>query len=137
MDYTIRHYEKSDYINLGTLSNDEYEYNHILIAKSLKNSNDTYEKCFVAIVDNEIVAYIYGYVVPAKLAIPQFLYVKKTQRGKGIGAALLNHFECVAGTPSSLIYYRNELHDYYTKQGYVAGTLEVAMKQIPMDEETV
>ena len=31
MDYTIRHYEKSDYINLGTLSNDEYEYNHILL----------------------------------------------------------------------------------------------------------
>lgn len=137
MDYTIRHYEKSDYIFLGTLSDDEYKGYHVSIAKSMQQANDTYEKCFVATVNNEIVAYIYGFVVPTKVTLPQFLYVKATQRGKGIGAVLLNHFECVAGTPCSLIYYRNELHDYYTKQGYEAGTTEVAMKQIPIDEETV
>lgn len=117
MDYTICHYEKSDYIFLGTLSDDEYKGYHVSIAKSMRQANDTYEKCFVATVDNEIVAYIYGFIVPTKVTLPQFLHVKETQRGKGIGAALLNHFECV------------HVHSFITETNCTIITLNRDMKQ--------
>ncbi|MCM1219104.1 MAG: GNAT family N-acetyltransferase [Lachnospiraceae bacterium] len=114
----------------GTLSdNDEYKSQHLPIARAMMTADMTYEKCFVAIINDEIVGYIYGFVVSAKVTLPQFLYVKKSQRGNGIGAALLKHFEAEAGIPCSLIYYRNELHDYYTKQGHESGTAEVAMSR--------
>lgn len=138
MDFAIRPYEKSDFLFLGSLSdNDEYKVQHLPIAQSMMAADGTFEKCFVATVNDEIVGYIYGFVVPSRLTLPQFLYVKDTYRKQGIGAALLKHFEREAGTPCSLIYYRNELHDYYTKQGYEAGTTEVGMKQISLDEETI
>ena len=134
MDYSIRPYSKADFLFLGTLSNDdEYKSQHLPIALSLQKADERTERCFVATVDNKIVGYIYGYIVPGRVTLPQFLYVKNENRRGGIGAALLKRFEDESQTPCSLIYYRKDLHDYYTRQGYEAGVTEVAMKHLPVD----
>ena len=135
MEYSIRPFTRTDFLFLGTLSDsDEYKTQHLPIAMSLRNADEQFEKCFVATVDTQIVGYIYGFVVPEKMALPQFLYVKQENRGNGIGAALLKKFEEESHAPCCLIYYRKELHDYYTKQGYLAGVTEVAMKELSIDE---
>ena len=106
MDYSIRPYSKADFLFLGTLSNDdEYKSQHLPIALSLQKADERTERCFVATVDNKIVGYIYGYIVPGRVTLPQFLYVKNENRRGGIGAALLKRFEDESQTPCSLIYY--------------------------------
>lgn len=137
MEYTIRACEPSDIFYIKTLSYDEYHVNNMFTAQAITTADDNTEKCFVAVVDNNIIGYIHGYVIPKKLMLPYFLYVKEEYRGNGIGVALLKHFENNVDAPVSLIYFEKRLHDYYKKQGYLIGNTEVALKEIPQNEDTI
>lgn len=135
MKYHIRPYEKNDLLSIASISeDDEYAQIHFQIAMSMDKANEELEKLFVAIVDEQIVGYIYGFVIPGKIAYPQFLYVIDNYRKNGLGTALLKKYEEESHTPTSMIYYRQELHDYYSSLGYLAGNNEVAIKQLPTNE---
>ena len=131
MEIEYRRFSKNDLWNLFTLSDDEWKGIHIELVKSLLQAEGNIEQCFVAISDDKLAGYIYGFALPNGTLIPEFLYVLPEYRKHGIGKRLLCTLEENSGCCVSIIYYNNTLHDYYEKLGYSSGSnLEVAMKNI-------
>ena len=130
MDIEIRDYNRHDSSALMSISCDEWKPAIISVVKSMQETNSI-EKCLVAEADGEIVGFIYGFALPNKTLIPEFMYVMPSSRKKGVGAALIKHLESTSGCASSMIYYTKSLHCFYERQGYEAGeNLEVAVKVI-------
>lgn len=130
MECTIRDYEKKDKFPLFNLSNDDWQYAIFNIFTRL-NDNNQIEKCLIAEVDGNIVGFVYGFVLPNKTLIPEFLYVKQSFRNKGIGFKLIKQLEIRSKCEVSMVFYNNSLHDFYIKQGYQVGdNLEVAIKPL-------
>lgn len=73
---------------------------------------------------------IYGYALPDGILFPEFLYVRPEYRGQKIGEQLISVLEKNSGCDTSQIVYHKTLHDYYEKQGYMAGDLETAFKSL-------
>ena len=112
------------------LPSDEWTPQVIITARAL-NENSKIEKCLIAESDGKIVGFIYGFVLPNKTLIPEFLYVTPNERKTGIGTELIKQLEIKSNCTASMIFYNKSLHNYYEKQGYQAGdNLEVAMKEI-------
>lgn len=133
MEINYRFFHRLDFIDLATLTNDEWKANHQNIAQSMLKSTGDIEKCLLAMdcEVGEIAGYVYGYLLPNKTLIPEFLFVKPKYRGYGIGKTLLSEFEIATGCTTSMVFYHKSLHDYYSKLGYQAGdALEVAIKEI-------
>ena len=130
MDVVIRDYKKEDRFSLMTLSDDEWNKTVIGAALSINIDNNV-EKCMVAEDGKTIIGFIYGFVLPNKTLIPEFMYVVPNARKSGVGAALIKRLELTSGCTTSMIFYNKSLHCFYEHQGYLAGkNLEVAMKEI-------
>ena len=135
MNIEYRRFQKDDFLNFAGISDDEWKGSHIRVAFSLLKCNDSIEQCFVALDENTIIGYIYGFALPNKTLIPEFMYVKPEYRRKGVGAALLQMLESESGCEYSMIFYHKSMHNHYQKLGYSTGeNLETAMKELANDE---
>ncbi len=132
MGIQIREYEKNDYSKIcWGLGNDEWVKKVVEIAKSISDEPKEYELCLVACDDNDIVGFIYGFLIPNGVLLPQLLYVKEEYRKQGIATNLLEVFESRSGGNASIIYYHKKLHNFYEKRGYQCGeNLEVGHKEL-------
>jgi len=130
MGVEIRGYNRHDRFALMSISDDEWQPQIISTVMSMKEKNSI-EKCLVAEANGDIVVFIYGFVLPNKTLIPEFMYVVPNSRKNGVGTALIKQLESTSGCTASMIFYNNSLHCYYERQGYQTGeNLEVAMKEI-------
>ena len=93
MEVSIREFRKDDAIPLAFISSDDWAEKITFLAASLKNYDGQSVRCFVADGNDGIVGFIYGYILPDKLLIPEFLYVIPKYRKNGIAAQLLNALE--------------------------------------------
>ena len=75
MGVELRKFEKGDYLNLATLSDDQWKELHFKIATSMMKATENIEHCILALDSAKIVGYIYGFALPNKTLIPEFLYV--------------------------------------------------------------
>ena len=122
---------KNEIIELANLSDDDWKILNKSIASSLQIEENRIEKCYVAVCDDCIIGYIYGFILPNGTLLPEFMYVKKEYRNCGVGYALLSKLEEESGCSVSRILYNKELHNHYKKLGYDAGdNLEVAIKAL-------
>lgn len=135
MDLIIRDFQKADRFSLMALSDDEWQQQITLLFLKI-NIDNPIEKCLVAEVNGNIVGFIYGFILPNKTLIPEFMYIKPHYRKNGIGSALIRQLEIHSNCTVSMIFYNKSLHEYYQKRGYQSGdNLEVAMKKIGGDNE--
>lgn len=136
MSITIRKARKTDLLALASLADDEWEQKLSILAPSFAKCNGKIERCYVAVDSDHLLGFIYGFVLPNGLLLPEMLYVGSEYRKKGIGTKLLEYLESKSGCTSSMIFYNNTLHDYYAKRGYQVGeNLETAMKNLNTVEE--
>ena len=135
MSIQLRKFDKGDFLDLATLSDDEWKPSHFGVATSMTKATGDVEHCILALDETQVVGYIYGFALPNKTLIPEFLYVLPTYRKQGIGKMLVEKLESSTDCTTSMIFYNKSLHDYYCNMGYQAGdALEVAMKEIPARE---
>lgn len=135
MGIELRNFDKGDYLNLATLSDDQWKVSHFGFAESMMKASGNIEHCILALDGARIVGYIYGFALPNKTLIPEFLYVLPAYRKNGIGKMLVEKLESSTDCTASMIFYHKSLRDYYSKMGYQVGdALEVAMKEIPNRE---
>lgn len=130
MKLVVRDYHKTDFSSLLSLAVDEWKEVICPTVMSMKTDN-TVEKCLVAEDNGNVVGFVYGFVLPNKTLLLEFLYVTPACRGNGIGVALIKELEIRSECNVSQIFYNKSLHKYYEKQGYQAGdNLEVAIKEL-------
>ena len=103
MGVELRKFEKGDYLNLATLSDDQWKELHFKIATSMMKATENIEHCILALDDAKIVGYIYGFALPNKTLIPEFLYVLPAYRKNGIGKMLVEKLESSTNCISSMI----------------------------------
>ena len=131
MDIVIREYKHEDIHCLLKLAEGDWKSAIMSLKASLDNYNGKLDKCFVAEGEGWIVGFVYGFVLPNKILIPEFLYVHPQYRKNNIGRFLIEQLEKESECCISKIFYNVSLHDYYVKQGYIADCrLEVAIKDI-------
>ena len=136
MGVIIRPVEKKDMFALACLADDEWEPKLSALAPSFVNCDGNIERCYVADDTGKLLGFIYGFVLPSGLLMPEMLYVRSEHRNTGIGTQLLKYLERESGCTSSQIFYNSTLHDYYAKRGYIVGeNLETAMKNLTSTEE--
>ncbi len=88
-------------------------------------------RMLLAFSDTDLVGFIYGFVLPNKLLIPELMYVKPQYRKTGIAHKLLSELERNSTCTTSMIFYNKTLHDFYRTQGYQVGeNLEAAIKSL-------
>ena len=138
MNVFIRPVKKTDVFSLACLANDEWASKLSMLAPSFTKCDGKIERCYVAEKPNELIWFIYGFVLPNGLLLPEMLYVRSEYRKAGIGTQLLEYLEKESGCTSSMIFYNTTLHDYYAKRGYIVGeNLETAMKSlVPVEKRT-
>ena len=134
----IRKVRKSDTFKLAIVADDEWKPKMSMMAPSFAKCDGKIERCYVAEVEGVLVGFIYGFVLPNGMLIPEMLYVRSEYRKMGIGTKLLEYLEKESGCMNSMIFYNKSLHDYYSKRGYRVGeNLEVALKEFTLlPEET-
>ena len=135
MDLIIREYEETDHRAFDlTFTNGADSTKNYVVEKALEQINPAIEKCFLAFLDTTRVGFIYGFVLPNKILLPQWLYVLPQVRKCGIGTALLKELEEKSKCTASMIFYNKDLHNYYSELGYETGSnLETAIKTINME----
>lgn len=138
MGVIIRPIKKTDLLSLECIANDEWASKLSMLAPSFAKCDGKIERCYVAEKSNELIGFIYGFVLPNGLLLPEMLYVRSEYRESGIGTRLLEYLEKESGCTSSMIFYNTTLHDYYAKRGYTVGeNLETAMKSlVPAEKRT-
>jgi GNAT superfamily N-acetyltransferase len=104
------------------------------IAKSIKDGFDGISYTYAAFADDLIIGFIYGFVLPNKALLPQYLYVDPQYRKQGIGRQLLETLESKSGCTTSIAYFEKSLSNYYAKQGYIIGDAVVALKELKNDK---
>ena len=135
MGIELRNFDKGDYHNLVALSDDHWKASHFGVAESMMKTSGNIEHCILALDGARILGYIYGFALPNKTLIPEFLYVLPVYRKNGIGKILVEKLESSTDCTASMIFYHKSLRDYYSKIGYQVGdALEVAIKEIPNRE---
>ena len=132
MNLIIREFTTDDFIDLATITDDEWSTTIIAIAKDLKlNYDNNITKVLLTYDDKELIGFIYGFILPNHMLIPEYMYVVQQFRKHGIAHTLLSSLEKKSGCTYSMIFYNKELHDFYHKQGYQTGDhLETAIKQL-------
>lgn len=132
MNLVIREYTKQDWLNFITISNDEWAQTiNQLGISMMKEYDGKVLKMFLAFDDASLIGFIYGFILPNRTLIPEFMYIEPQYRHNGIAQQLLAELEKQSGCTASMIFYHKSLHGFYQKQGYETGeNLEVAMKTI-------
>lgn len=135
MSIELRKFQKDDFCGIISLSDDQWGATHYNLAssmvKTINNIGNNIEHCILALDGAQIVGYIYGFALPNKILIPEFLYVIPSYRKHGVGKKLVKELETSTDCTVSMIFYNKSLRDYYNKMGYKVGEdLEVAVKDI-------
>ena len=105
------------------------------IAKTIKDGFDGISYIYGAFIDDLMVGFVYGLILPNKTLLPQYLYVDINYRGQKIGKKLLKKLEKESGAICSMAYFEKGLRKYYSDQGYMIGDLLVALKYLPENAE--
>ena len=100
------------------------------VAAAIKAGFDGISYTYGAFIDGMIVGFIYGFVLPNKTLLPQYLYVDTNYRGQKIGKRLLETFEKESKCTCSIAYFEKGLCKYYSEQGYIIGNSVVALKEL-------
>lgn len=128
----IRKIKRADVSNIEKLgSTDTYWAKQIAaIAPSFLSAIHR-EHSFVALLEDNVVGFIYAGTYLETTFIPHFMYVLPDLRKQGIGQKLLETAEKESKCASSLVYYHKSLHDYYEQMDYKQGNeLEIAIKPL-------
>lgn len=139
LNVPIRPVEKMDWIRFAMnledgLDDDPFYRTALDTLKQASNINAEIEKCYVAEFDGNILGFIYGYALPSRLLIPEFIYVKPNYRKNGIAKNLLFMLEKESKCNLSMIFYNKTLREHYCNLGYNIGdNLEVAIKELKGD----
>ena len=132
----IRKYRDEDTKALLWLCSDEWAETIAATAAQLKKCYDGKTvRCYIAeTTDDMIVGFVYGFVLPSDVLIPEFLYVDPEYRRTGIGSRLMGLLERESGCTSAMVFYNKSLHGYYGRRGYMTGeNIETAMKDLSPD----
>lgn len=132
----VRPYRDGDSSSLFWLCSDEWADTIAATAAQLKKCYDgNAVRCYIAeTTDGMIVGFVYGFVLPNDVLIPELLYVDPEYRRSGIGSRLLNRLEQESGCTSAMVFYNKSLHGYYEHLGYLTGgNIEAAMKKLSAD----
>lgn len=114
---------------------DEMMVNMFLgIAKDIRDNSGGINLTFGAFENNMIVGFIYGFALPNKTLLPQYLYVDTEFRGRQIGKLLLEALEKESACTCSIAYFEKGLSNYYANQGYNIGDSIVALKELKVME---
>lgn len=136
MECKILRAEKSDYIRLMDISEDEWRETIAAVAFTLIQNDNDVLRCYVAKRDGAIIGFIYAFLLPNQTLIPELLYIQPQYRKNGIGKALMNKLETESGCQNSMIFYHKSFRSYYESQGYTVGEmLEVALKELEAPNE--
>ncbi len=127
--YRIEEFDAKDNFDILAISEDEWK---IPISSIIYNmSKNSVEKILVLRENEKIIGFIYMFVLPNKLLIPEFMYIKKEHRKRGHGSKLLKEAEKRSGCEISQIFFDKGLSKYYTEKGYKIGeNLRVAIKEL-------
>lgn len=118
-------------MRMADLIDDIWKNKIIEIAEGMENGDRKIEKCYVAETCDAVIGFIYGFVIPHKLLMPQMLYMLSEYRENGIGTQLLECFEKLSDCSCAIIFYHKTLHDYYSNRGYdTLENMETAMKEL-------
>lgn len=84
MSISIRLLVQTDYLKIIELAPDDDIMSSILfsIAKDGKDCSDKISYTYGAFIDDELIGFVYGFVLPNKTLLPQYLYIDKKYRGK-------------------------------------------------------
>lgn len=136
MSVEYREFRNTDFFAMWNWEVEPWTDAHRGAIVSLSKPKNAVEKGLVALINDTIVGYIYGFALPNRTLIPEFMYVRPEFRKQGIGENLLKELENNSGCNVSMIFYHKSLHDYYEKLGYATGSnLETALKEIPSTNE--
>lgn len=131
MDIKYRAFEKGDFMDLATIADDEWQSNHRSVAEAMMRTSGNIEHCVLAFDNDTPVGYVYGFALPNRTLIPEFLYVKVSHRKNGIAKVLIETLERTTGCTASMVFYNRALHNFYSHLGYYAGKqIEVAVKEL-------
>lgn len=132
MSVEIREYIKQDWLNFMTISDDEWAQSIKSLGHSMiKEYDGRVLKLLLALCGESLAGFIYGFILPNRTLIPEFMYIKPEYRHNGIAQKLLSELEKRSGCTASMIFYNKSLHIFYQNQGYISGeNLEVAMKTL-------
>lgn len=139
LEFSIRPVDKIDWLRFelssGDGSSDDPQYQNALNTlrgcSKIDIENPGVERCYIAESNSSILGYIYGFVLPNKLLIPEFVYVRPIYRRKGIAKSLFIVLEKESKCYTSMIFYHKTMREHYRKIGYIVGeNLEVAMKEL-------
>ncbi len=132
MSVEYREFRDTDFFPMWEWEVGQWTDVHRNAIASLSEPKNAVVKGFVALINDTVVGYIYGFALPNHTLIPELLYVRHEFRNQGIGTNLLRILENNSGCNVSMIFYHKSLHDYYEKLGYETGSnLETAIKDIP------
>lgn len=128
----IRILTQDDYLLIMEMAPDDEIMTSMFlsIAKAVKGGFDGISYTYGAFIDGMIVGFIYGFVLPNKTLLPQYLYVDTNYRGHKIGKCLLETFEKESKCTCSIAYFEKGLCKYYSDQGYIIGNSLVALKDL-------
>ena len=138
MSISIRLLVQTDYLKIIKLAPDDDIMSSILfsIAKVVKDCLDEISYTYGAFIDDELIGFIYGFVLPNKTLLPQYLYIGKKYRGKKIGRQLLETLEKESKCTCSIAYFEKGLSEYYSKQGYMIGDTLVGLKELSSNDKS-
>jgi GNAT superfamily N-acetyltransferase len=142
----IRKMEESDIPYLRDMATfDKAEEQQIIKAIDGITKHNTLENAYIAESNGEIVGFVHGMLNPLNGASrmdvhgkplqygelinisgepefsPQYLYVKPKYRGGNIGVQLMEIHEANSGYSRFMVYHKEHMKGYYTKQGYTYG----------------
>lgn len=130
--YSVRKIQESDFISFYSLCSIGEPYYELVLqhSVSIKETEEYRNNCFVAYHDNTLIGYVFGFVFDGTL-FPQFLFVHRDYRQRGVGTSLLQALENFSDCTDSLIYFQKELGTYYAKQEYdISTNLIVGRKEL-------
>ena len=94
MNLEIREYTKLDWYSLISISEDKWAKSIEQLGFSImKEYNRDVLKILLAVCDNNVVGFIYGFILPNQTLIPEFMYLKPECRHQGIAQKLLPELE--------------------------------------------
>ena len=129
IEYREFNYEE-DFLLFSELPEDEWFMINVKNVASLKDVDHSLYRAVVAVEDNKILGYAFGYILPSKTLLPMFLYVIPERRGQDVGVNLTRRLEKESGCSCSMIYFNADKREYYEKQGYIVGNQLVAIKEL-------
>jgi len=131
----IRKITADDYHLIREINTDDERMKALIVGVSnqIKDYSSDVLRAYVAVTRGKTVGFVYGFVLPNRLLLPQYMYLEPKFRGNYLGQALLEALEKDSGCVQAIIYFESPLSEYYQRQGYEVGNAVVAMKALSRD----